>query len=108
MYDFKPVKYLMYIMVAAIIALLIAVVILAVALGKKGEAPVVITEDIVFEDAGPRFKWYDGGNGHGETIYVDTETGVLYIHKFNTMGSHWGSVIVDTDGLPMLAEGYSR
>lgn len=45
-------------------------------------------------------------------IYVDTKTGVEYLvhmEDYGTYGkSHWGTVLFDADGYPLLADGYTR
>lgn len=46
----------------------------------------------------------------GDSIYVDTRTGVLYfVHKGGSNYPYmWGSVLMGADGLPLLAPGYER
>lgn len=105
--DLSPSKRIMVIMTAIIVALIIAVVCLVVALNGKSD-PMQEVDNEVIETVGPRFRWYDGGHGNFERIYIDTETGVLYVVWHDTMGTTWGSVIMGADGLPVLGEGYER
>lgn len=47
-----------------------------------------------------------------DSIYYDKYTGVLYIvhHNFNSGGHtvEWCTVLLGSDGLPLLADGYER
>lgn len=47
-----------------------------------------------------------------DAIYVDSKTGVLYFvyHDWGPNGStvEWCTVLLDSDGLPLLADGYER
>lgn len=104
--DLSPIKRIMIGMAIIIVALLITVVCLLVALNGKKDPGQESNE--IIEKISPRFQWYDGGHGTPETIYIDTEEGVLYLVWRDTMGTTWGSVIMGSDGLPVLAEGYER
>lgn len=54
----------------------------------------------------PRFIRYSNNPNTDEIIYVDTETGVMYVYISYMGGYTWGSVILDRDGKPMIAEEY--
>lgn len=57
-----------------------------------------------------------GDDKNFDSIYVDTKTGVEYFVHHEWTGSQgstgsysqWGSVLMGADGLPILADGYSR
>lgn len=54
----------------------------------------------------PRFHLIEGSGKYGQSIYVDTQTGVEYFFYRSMSGNCTMTVLLDHYGNPIIAEGY--
>lgn len=58
------------------------------------------------EAGATRFYLIEGSGKYGQSIYVDTETGVEYFFYHSMSGDCVMTVLLDHNGNPIIAEGY--
>lgn len=99
---------------SGVIAVFLMVMLLAFMLTSCGSGTTQTSSMLDTSENNLRFILVEkiGSNTNYEAIYVDTKTGVEYLVHFEKDGnghtSSWGTVLMGADGLPLLADGYSR
>lgn len=89
--------------VALLVILLIAMLVVSVAFAVAGECDKNATKtETVVEHSQQRFQRVIKDDNSALTVYVDTETNVMYLRR---LGSGGLCVMVDAEGKPLLWDG---